>query len=617
MCENIKIGDLLKSEKAKVILEKHIPGFTTSPMVGMIKGYTFSMLAAIPQANFSSELVEAIYNDLSKIQEEFNELDISNICEFKEVMIPMRDGIKLLTRICMPRSLNSEVPTLFTRTPYNNFETSGRDQCIEHAKQGYATFYQQCRGTYGSEGQWVPNENERQDGLDSINWLAEQEWCKSIGIFGESYQALAGWIFAHSLPEKVKSLYLVHYSVDRYLSAYKQGLFRHDVLTGWAMGNAGKEIDSEYIESALYRPHIKVDEDLWGIKLDWYKKWITSTDYDCDYWHTGVWGILREMPKKVNIPVCIVAGWYDHHLEGSLLAYETLLDEIKNKSRLLIGGWNHGKISSVPAHNPKKSVIDFELDMIKWFNKVLIEESDPDAGVEVYSIGDDTWHKLDSWPIDKYAKKSIYLSSNKRNDCTAFKIEEEEIKAITSIEYIYNPEDPVYTDGSESMLTSFDKIGSKLQQEPGYRDDVVSFITDTLAEDIHIGGKMNVKLYVSSDCEDTCFTAKVMEVLPNGDAYNIRSTVSTLAYRNNSRTRLEYNPGEVVEINIDLLPVVWNIKIGSRIRVDISSSSFPEYSIHSNYPGIWSLQESTRLANQKLYMGGEYSAKLEIPIIDL
>jgi putative CocE/NonD family hydrolase len=183
------------------------------------------------------------------------------------------------------------------------------------------------------------------------------------------------------------------------------------------------------------------------------------------------------------------------------------------------------------------------------------------------------------------------------------------------ISYNYDPENPVYTKGSESMLATIDEIGSKLQPEPGYREDVISFVSDTLTEDIRIGGRMNVKLYVSSDCDDTCFTAKVMEVLPNGEAYHVRSSLSTLAYRNNARTRLEYRPGEVVEINIDLLPVIWNIKAGSRVRVDISSSSFPEYSIHSNYAGVWSLQDKTRVAHQQIHIGGSYPSVLEIPIL--
>lgn len=560
--------------------------------------------------------------ELIKQDAEINEnIKKADVCEqvhesdgIKEVMVPMKDGVKLRTVICFPKG-NGPWPTLFLRTPYPFFDTYGRKEGEEYVKRGYVYVFQFCRGTCGSEGKWVPNENEREDGIESINWVARQEWSKSIGIHGASYMALTGWIISDCLPEKVKALYLCHYSVDRYLSAYKGGLFRHDVLTGWAMGNAGKVITSDYIESALYRPHIHVDEELWGIKLDWYREWITNTDYDCEYWQTGVWKTLREIPEKIKIPACVVAGWYDHHLEGSILGYEKLNNNTKSHSKLVIGGWNHEMEPCVPAHNPQNAAIDKFSHMLGWFDRILIEEKQPDTGIETYIIGDDCWHKWDVWPIENTGKASINLTAQKRSDCSAYMLSPQAPDKMGIIEYDYNPENPVYTHGGETLLVSVKERGSLLQEEPGYRKDVISFVSDPLTENIFIAGKMNSKLFVSSDCEDSCFTARIMEVLPNGEAYNIRSSITTLAYRNNSRSRIVYNPGNIVEVNIDLLPVTWNIKIGSRIRVDISSSSFPEYAIHSNYPGIWSLQDKVKTAHQKIYCGGEYPSRIEIPVI--
>jgi len=535
--------------------------------------------------------------------------------EFNEIMLPMRDGVKLLTRICMPQPAAGPVPVLITRTPYDHFELYDKSRCEEHVRHGYASVHQQCRGTFGSEGEWVPNEHERQDGIDTVNWLDHQAWCESIGVYGDSYTGLTGWLIADALPAKAKALYLMHYSVDRYISAYKQGLFRHDVLTSWAMGNSGQEIQADYLQSARFRPHINVDEKLWGIQLEWYRKWITNTDDDAEYWNSGVWKTLKEIPPKINIPVCVVAGWYDHHLEGTLLGYATLSDETKAKSKLVVGGWNHFRSSCVPAHRPAHNIIDFEAHLMRWFNRILKEHQEPEAGVEVYAIGDDQWLEPVCWPMRTTCTRHLYLLAHRQTDCQAWKLEQDKQPESSTIAYPYDPENPVGTKGSESMLATVDEIGSQLQQEPGYREDVISFVSDTLTAHIRIGGQMNVKLYVSSDCDDTCFTAKVMEVLPNGEAYHIRSSLSTLAYRHNTGTRLHYQPGEVVEINIDLLPVIWNIKAGSRVRVDISSSSFPEYSIHANYAGVWSLQDQTRIAFQQIHLGGSYPSALEIPIL--
>ena len=543
------------------------------------------------------------------------------IDEIKEIMLPVTDGTKLQTILCFP-SGEGPWPVLFSRTPYSHIEPYYKGVGEEYAKRGYVFVFQFCRGNNKSEGEWEPNVNERSDGIDSINWLAEQEWCQGIGIHGVSYMALTGWIIADQLPDKVKALYLCHYGVDRYLSAYKDGLFRHDILTGWAMGNAGKKITNDfkkdYIKSALYRPHVNVDEDLWGIKLKWYKDWVTNTDYDSEYWQTGFWKMLKDIPGKIDIPTCIVAGWFDHHLEGTILGYELLNDEVKNHSSLLIGAWNHDFEPCIPAHHHQNAARNMDTVMFNWFEKTLIEDKLPESGVETYIVGDDKWKKWDSLAIEYDYKKIFFLRGDKfalEGNLKILSLLEVEQSRNTVIEYRYDPDDPVYTRGGETNLVSSEQRGSVLQEEPGYRQDVISFLSGELKEGINISGKINIKLFVSSDCEDTCFTAKIIEVLPDGRGFNIRSSITTMAYRNKADKRTYYIPNEIEEINIEMLPITWHIQTGSRLRIDISSSNFPEYAIHSNYKGVWSLQDKVKVAHQKLYIGEEYPSLVEIPVI--
>ena len=537
--------------------------------------------------------------------------------EIKEVMVPMRDGIKLRTVICSPKGEGSW-PVLFVRTPYPMYEFF-KAHGEEYAKRGFIYVFQFCRGTVGSEGTWEPNINEPNDGIDSVNWLAQQSWCASIGIHGVSYMALTGWIIADKLPEKVKALYLCHYGVDRYLSAYKDGLFRHDILTGWAMTNAGKHITddfkTDYVKACLYRPHIKVDEDLWGIKLGWYRDWITHTDYDCEYWQRGFWGKLREIPEKINIPICIVGGWFDHHLEGTVLGYEKLSNDTKKYSRLIVGGWDHDFKPSIPGHKSKSAYFNLNSDMFNWFDKILRKNILPEPEIKTYIIGDDIWGQWESWPIQPNAIKTLYLTTNRHSEFDAYVLSHEKSDVAKTIKYQYDPLNPVFTNGGETIFVSAERRGSLLQEKPGYRDDVISFVSDVLTEDILVVGNINVKLFVSSDCEDTCFTAKIMEVFPNGDAYNLRTGITTMAYRNNSPKRISYVPGDIEEINIKTLPITWKISAGSRIRIDISSSDFPQYAIHSNYKGIWSTHDKTKIANQILHTGGKYDSSIQLPII--
>ena len=129
-----------------------------------------------------------------------------------------------------------------------------------------------------------------------------------------------------------------------------------------------------------------------------------------------------------------------------------------------------------------------------------------------------------------------------------------------------------------------------------------------------IAGKIKVKLHVSSDCDDTAFTYKVSEVFADGSTYNIRTGITSLGFRNNPLgPRQDYEPGKKATLEMEALPIMWQLQPGSRIRVDISSSDFPQFSIHSNYAGVWSEQSKTRLAHQTLYLDGE--SKIEIPVM--
>ena len=142
---------------------------------------------------------------------------------------------------------------------------------------------------------------------------------------------------ADAVPEKVKTMYLGVYGCDRHTSAYKDGLFRQDILTAWAMGNAGVPVEAPLLESCAYRPQTEVDEKVWGVHLDWYRDWITNTDRDSAYWSDGFWKELKEIPGKVKIPVFIREGWYDHHLGSAIVTYESLSEEAKKHSVIQIG----------------------------------------------------------------------------------------------------------------------------------------------------------------------------------------------------------------------------------------------------------------------------------------
>lgn len=533
--------------------------------------------------------------------------------ECREEMLPASDGVRLRTILYFPATDEKRsFPTIVQRTCYPDMDKLIRVNAEELAKRGFGFAYQYCRGVGGSEGIWRPNDNDRSDGRDFMAYLNGLDKVECMGYQGASYLAFTGWVMADILPDKVKSLYLTVYGTDRHTSAYKDGLFRHDILTAWAMGNAGRPINADYIESCRYMPHIEVDKALWGGELDWYRNWITNTGRTDPYWNEGFWHMLSRIPGKINIPVYIGEGWYDHHLGSALKSYIALSDNAKAHSVLEIGPWNHSGMPCIYGHQHQNAHGNSVIRALEWFTKTLKNKELPEPKVRFYVIGADEWRERSSYPFKPDREVCFFLSGKPVAD-RAYALEAEP-SAKGQIEYIYDPDNPVPSHGGESLFATQAEIGSLKQPECGFRDDVISFVSEPAETELDIIGRIKARLFVSSDAEDTAFSIKVMEVFPDGSAYNIRNGITTLAYRNGSPERITYTPGSVEEIIIDSWDVAWRIQKGSRIRIDISSSNFPEYSVHSNYPGIWSLQDKTRKARQTIYFGGKYPSYLVLPI---
>ncbi len=569
-----------------------------------------------------------------------------------EEMLTMADGIKLKTYLFKPIDktgsvTNTSLPAILVRSCYPSQLSDYRVHGKNLAKRGYAFVVQFCRGTGDSEGEWFPNVNEREDGLRTINWLNEQDWVDVIGYWGNSYLALTGWAIADRVPDKVKGMCLTHYGTDRYYSAYEKGMFRQDVLTSWAMDNSGFNVTADYTDSLKYMPQLEVDEKLWGGRLDWYRDWISSTHREDNYWQQGFWKELYEIPSKVKVPLYIRSGWYDHHHGSSMRTWDNLRPETKEKSWLDIGGWNHSFQPCLEDCSTENSGSNEVAAILEWFDLVLQKKEIPKERIRTYAIGADRWISRKSWP-EKDSKSYIwYLGQEKREETTecitkeskaaenkiieckttentiiekTITLQNTPVKTggilekapqadLTMYTYIYNPENPVISYGAEALLKNMEHNGSLKQPECGYRSDVICFVSEPLEENVLISGKIRAFLYVSSDCPDTAFTAKAMEIRESGEAYNIRSSITSLCHDIGHA----YKPGTVEEVSIDMWDIVYELHKGSRLRLDISSSDFPQYHLHSNCAGNWASIDKYQVAEQKIFSGGFFASRIEIP----
>ena len=524
--------------------------------------------------------------------------------------VEMRDGIKLITYVCVPDS-GEKWPTLFTRSPYPFYCDMELTMMIPFVEQGYCVVIQSCRGTNGSGGVYEPFKNERKDGIDALQWLVKQPWHNgNIGLYGSSYMCYTQWIVADHLPPEVKTMYLDCFGIDRYSQMYMNGMFRHDIYTSWALTNCQIEIDDmdEVYEAALQmRPHNMMDEKLLGKKLPFYQDFISKTTRSDPYWKDSFWGVLRNVPAKVNVPVCIAEGWNDHNVEGVMVGIKGLRPEIREKSVIAIGPWDHfGMLPGVlefpdamkHGHNHVKLMID-------WLDRMLKGKgTDTPLTSEVYVLGEGAWHELTTWPPET-KQVAYYLGGGGTLTGAPAKSGSET--------YEYDPEKPVATVGGNALLAWMGGLGDAdrgqhLQPDYADRDDVLIFKSGPLSETMTIMGGVEVWLEVSTSAPDTAFMAKLSEEFEDGRTLNIVDGTSSILLRNESETILDYIPGEKVVLKIRLWDTAWQVQKGSRLRLDVTSSNFPMYHIHPNRTGIWSTHEEWDKANQTVYFGSENSA---------
>ena len=521
--------------------------------------------------------------------------------------VEMRDGIKLITKVCVPDT-GEKWPTLFTRTPYPIMWEMAPTTDISLIEQGYCVVIQSCRGMNGSGGVYEPFDNERNDGIDGLEWLVKQPWHDgNIATYGSSYMCYTQWVVADSLPPEVKTMYLDAFGIDRFGQVYMNGMFRHDIYTSWALQNSYAKIDDmkkTYNEALLIQPHNTMDEKLLGKKLPFYQQYISKIERSDPYWKDSYWEILRTMPAKVDIPVCIAEGWFDHNVGGVMVGIKGLRPEIRKQSKIMVGPWDHAGVAPGVLEYPdgrKHGPTHITL-MVEWFDRILKGKgiNEPTTS-EVYVLGKNEWQTIDTWPSETKRTKYSLDGSGSLSVTPA---------DVGSKTYEYDPGNPVDTVGGNALLAWMGGLGHTdrgphLQPDYSDREDVLVFKSIMLDKAMTLMGSVDVFLEVSTTAPDTSFMVKLSEEFSDGRTINIVDGASSILLRNESDTILDYTPNEKVVLKISLWDIAWQLQKGSRIRLDVTSSNFPMYHIHPNKAGVWSAIEDYDKAEQTIYFGAE------------
>lgn len=546
--------------------------------------------------------------------------------DYRRETVVMRDGVKLVTEVYLPDG-EGPWPVVLIRNPYNF--TGGFGPVAKlFSYYGYVGVHQVARGRADSEGEWNPFLNERNDGLDTIEWIKKQPWNNgNIGMFGASYLSMVQWAVADALPPEVKTLVPVVWGNDLRGVAFEGGMFKPEIVTAWAALMHDQTLDfmnmGNFHKALHHRPQIEIDEVYFGAKLPWLREWMSSADGRAPMWRWPDTMLLESMPTRVGVPMLMIGGWYDIFLPSMVTDFNRLAT--RDQSRLLIGPWTHltGMDLAPDKATPGAGGLTDHFDKIlNWFDHYLKGAPLAQWGpVQTYAIGGDRWVNREAFPPAAQPARLYLQRFAASNDCAGGRLLNQPASTLEATSYVYDPANPVPSRGGAGLLAfalpGWGGTPASMRSQAGLckRDDVLTFVSPPVAADIHLAGKLKVAFTAASDADDTSFTAKVIEVAPSGETVNIRDAITALRYRNGTTTAVDYVPNTPVELVFEMAPIEWVLKKGYALRVDISSSNFPAFAVHTNYAGDWFTQTAVRKAVQTVGTAPERPAYLELPVV--
>ncbi len=534
----------------------------------------------------------------------------------QEYMVPMRDGVKLAADVYLPADLSENLPTVLVRTPYG--KELGADVYYRYVQRGYAVVVEDVRGRNRSEGEWIPNYFEVEDGDDTLNWIAEQNWSSGrVGMVGGSYLGYVQWAAAASANPHLKALISVVCAGGSFIDIPRRGGTMTSGMMAWAFAVSQKTFKPELMERDDWdevlniRPLSDLPKKALGYSVPFLEKWTVVSDND-EFWQRSSW---HDRSKGAKIPALIQSGWYDDNGMGTTEALELVHDFPAEDRKVILGPWQHSGNSKYDMHGVafKNNALRFDLDLIyfRWFEKHLKEIENgigEMAPVQYYTVGEGKWKTAQNWPIPEGKELSLYLGSNGHANTSAGDgvLTAEMTSAAVSDSYDYDPKNPAthIIDMSENEI----EVPEDYTEEEK-REDILCFTTEAFKEPLTITGDAMFELYVSSDAVDTDFFVRITDVDENGRSIKHSDGVISARYRNSFEKAEFMENGEIYKINIRTTKFSNCFLPGHKLRVTITSSAknfmFPNSNTKEGYCGV-----ETVVAHNTIHHSAEYPSRV-------
>jgi len=505
----------------------------------------------------------------------------------------MRDGTHLLADRWAPRDGGTGLPVAIIRGTVARRGPFTATLAGPLAERGFQVVVQSSRGLYGSGGDFEPLVNERDDGLDTIDWVVDQPWFGgSIVLYGPSYQGYAQWTLADAVPDSVIAMVPAVSESALGTSLVSHRTFGLEPLLGWAMLlDLMREpwATTKFLLGTRQRhraervlPLSRAGEVALGRHSEMIDRFLEN-DLDSPRWE-GIDG--RHRVPQISVPTSVVTGWHDTFLPGAVRDFRQLQADGRD-ARLTIGPWSHSSPEVVSA--TLHEVLEFARPLTQG------ERPAPRAAVRVFVSGADEWRDLPVWPPEDYANRAYYLQSSGA-------LSETIANASASATYVYDPADPTPALGGPRMLPGT-TAGSVDNRRLESRADVLTYTSSPLRCDSELIGHGSATIWFQSTRPWADLFVRVCDVDMKGVSRNITEGFAATT-----------NADTAQAVTVDLAPIAHRFCSGHRIRVQVSSGAFPLYKRNLGTGEPLATAERLEAATQTVWMGPERASHIILPM---
>lgn len=575
----------------------------------------------------------------------------------KSVMIPMRDGVNLSTDIYFPENAGETLPVIVVRTPYNkNQFRVERSPANLFAGQGYVVTVQDVRGKFESEGEYIVSAADSNDGYDMVNWASKQAWSNGkVGTYGCSYLGENQMEMARLRNPNLAAMIPQAAGGSRnYFACYLGGAYELSGCLGWFRGSGSKLYfrpppgtprsvllqNSEYFKGEPTLPTIDYRQ-VWRTLplIDMMKKASgPPTDWDGFVTHEpgdpwwNQFGYVKDT-DRFNVPALHVNSWYDFGVADTLKLFNQMQrnsdsDIARNNQFVIISPTAHcsSEAASEKTMVGERDLGDAQFDYwgtyVRWFDywlKGIDNGITKMPKVQLYVMGKNQWRAENEWPLARtqYTKYYFHSDGHANSRFGTGMLNTELPKNEPADQYVYDPKTPTPSVGGPLCCTGTADAptGAFDQSDVETRHDVLVYSTPVLERGIEVTGPLQVVLYVSSSTPDTDFTAKLVDVYPDGSALNVQESILRARYREGFDKKVWMKPGEVYEVRIDFEATSNYFGSGHRIRLEISSSNFPRFDRNLNTGGRNYDETEWKIATNSVHHTSVHPSHIILPVI--